>query len=224
MAIEYINKKGKIGNLEIKNRLVMTAMGVGIGEYEGNATDEFIRFYAERAKGGAGLIITEITRVNEVHGIGEYDQLSLAKDSTIPSFKKLADEIHKYDSKIFVQLHHPGREANIALMQDKAVVVSSSAIPSTVAPQPTRALKTEEVESLVSDFAKAAGRAKRAGIDGVEIHAGHGYLVHQFLSPADNKRTDKYGGSPENRRRFLLEIIAAVKAECGDDYPISVSV
>ncbi|MBD5454179.1 MAG: hypothetical protein HDR30_07690 [Lachnospiraceae bacterium] len=108
MAIEYINKKGKIGNLEIKNRLVMTAMGVGIGEYEGNATDEFIRFYAERAKGGAGLIITEITRVNEVHGIGEYDQLSLAKDSTIPSFEKLADEIHKYDSKVFVQLHHPG--------------------------------------------------------------------------------------------------------------------
>ena len=224
MAIEYINKKGKIGNLEIKNRLVMTAMGVGIGEYEGNATDEFIRFYTERAKGGAGLIITEITRVNEVHGIGEYDQLSLAKDSTIPSFKKLADEIHKYDSKIFVQLHHPGREANIALMQDKAVVVSSSAIPSTVAPQPTRALETEEVESLVSDFAKAACRAKKAGIDGVEIHAGHGYLVHQFLSPADNKRTDKYGGSPENRRRFLMEIIAAVKAECGDDYPISVRI
>ena len=109
MSDKLIGKKGYIGNLETKNRLVMTAMGIGYADHEGNATDEIIQFYAERAKGGAGLVFTEITRVNEDNGVGEYDQLSLANDKTIPSFQKLANEIHKYDSKLFVQLHHPGQ-------------------------------------------------------------------------------------------------------------------
>ena len=108
MSFEYLGAKGHIGNLEIKNRLVMTAMGVGIGDPTGNVTDEFIRFYTDRAKGGAGLIVTEIVRVNEVHGRCEYDQLALTSDATIPSFKKLADSVHQYDTKIFAQLQHPG--------------------------------------------------------------------------------------------------------------------
>lgn len=221
MSMELIAQKGKIGQLEIKNRLIMTAMGVGLGEWEGNVTDEFIRFYADRAKGGAGLIITEISRVNEDHGVGEHDQISLAKDSVIPSWTKLADAIHQYDSKVFAQLQHPGKETNTALLGGQATV-SSSPIPSAVGPQPTRALETEEVESLVKDFAAAAVRAKKAGVDGVEIHAAHGYLISQFLSAHANRRTDKYGGSLENRQRFLMEIIAAIRQECGPDYPVSV--
>lgn len=222
MSFECISAKGVIGNLETKNRLVMAAMGVGIGDPSGKATDEFIRFYADRAKGGAGLIFTEIVRVNEVHGVCEYDQLSLADDSTIESFQKLADAVHEYDTKIFAQLHHPGRETHLALNPKVNQLVSSSPYPSIVAPEPTRALTAEEVEELVKDFAAAAVRAKKAGMDGVEIHAGHGYLVHQFLSGADNMRTDKYGGNAQNRRRFLMEIIAAIQKECGVDYPISV--
>jgi 2,4-dienoyl-CoA reductase-like NADH-dependent reductase (Old Yellow Enzyme family)/thioredoxin reductase len=216
-----MSKKGHIGNLEIKNRLVMTAMGVGLGEWEGNVTDEFTQFYAERAKGGAGLIITEIVRVNEEHGIGEHDQISLAKDSNIPSWKKLADALHAYDTKLFAQLHHPGKETYCALLDGKETV-SSSPIPSTMGQQPTRALTTEEVQSLVKDFGAAAVRAKSAGVDGVELHAAHGYLIAQFLSAHANHRTDQYGGSLENRQRFLLEIIAEIRKVCGADYPISV--
>lgn len=222
MAFEHLAAKGKIGNIETKNRLIMTAMGVGVGVPTGEANDAFIKFYTERAKGGAGLIITEITRVNEVHGVGEHDQLSLATDKTIPSFKKLADSVHQYGTKIFVQLQHPGRESYLALNPQVRELVSSSPIPSVMDPQPTRALETEEVESLVKDFAAAAHRAQEAGADGVEIHAAHGYLIQQFLSANDNHRTDKYGGSIENRRRFLLEILAAVRESCGADFPISV--
>lgn len=222
MEMKLLGSEGRIGNLTIKNRLVMTAMGVGVGDSSGEATDEFIRFYTDRAKGGAGLIITEVTRVNEVHGICEHDQLSLATDATIPSFQKLADSVHQYGTKIFAQLHHPGRESHLALYDGLTELVSSSPFPSLVAPEPTRALETEEVESLVKDFAAAAVRAKKAGMDGVEIHAGHGYLIHQFLSGNDNYRTDKYGGSLENRQRFLLEIIAAIREACGKDFPISV--
>lgn len=224
MTFEHLGAKGRIGNLEIKNRLVMTAMGVGVGEFEGYATDAFIKYYTERAKGGAGLIITEIVRVNEVHGIGEHNQLSLAKDDTIPSFRKLADSVHQYGTKIFAQLHHPGREAHLALNTKVTELVSSSPFPSAIAPEPTRALTTEEVEDLVKDFAAAAVRAQKAGMDGVEIHAGHGYLIHQFLSGNDNYRTDKYGGSLENRMRFLIEIITAIREACGKDFPISVRI
>lgn len=219
--MKKIAEKGKIGNLETKNKLIMTAMGVGLGEREGNVTDEFIRFYEDRAKGGAGLIITEITRVNDEHGVGEYDQISLTDDSHIPSWKKLADAIHKHDSLVFAQLQHPGRETFTVLNNDQPLV-SSSPIPSVLDPQPTRALETEEVEALVQDFAKAAERAKKAGVDGVEIHAAHGYLIAQFLSDHVNKREDKYGGSLENRQRFLIEIIKAIRELTGPDFPISV--
>ncbi len=222
MKYEHLAKRGKIGKLETKNRLIMTAMGVGVGSPNGQATDDFIRFYEERAKGGAGLIITEITRVNELHGAGEYDQLSLARDDTVESFAKLAEAIHRHDSRIFVQLQHPGRETHLVLNPKVTELVSSMAIPSYVDPEPTRALTTEEVKDLVKDFGQAAKRAQSAGIDGVEIHAAHGYLIQQFLSPFDNHREDQYGGSPENRRRFLMEIIEEIQRVCGKDYPISV--
>lgn len=221
MAVTHLAQKGKIGNLELKNRLVMTAMGVGLGEWEGNVTDEFIQFYAERAKGGAGLIITEITRVNEVHGVGEHDQISLAKDSNIPSWTKLVNALHQYDTKVFAQLQHPGKETHAPLIGGQATV-SSSPIPSAVSPEPTRALETAEVQALVQDFAQAALRAKKAGVDGVELHAAHGYLIAQFLSAHANHRDDQYGGSLVNRQRFLMEIIQAIQELCGKDYPISV--
>lgn len=222
MAFDNIRAKGHIGNLEIKNRLVMTAMGVGVGDHSGIVPKEFIEFYTQRAKGGAGLIITEITRVNDVHGVGEYDQLSLSNDGVIPSFQELADSVHQYGTKIFAQLHHPGRESHLVLNPSVTELVSSSPFPSKVAPEPTRALTVEEIHSLVQDFASAAVRAKKAGLDGVEIHAGHGYLITQFLSANDNFRQDEYGGSLENRMRFLMEIIGAIREACGRDFPISV--
>jgi 2,4-dienoyl-CoA reductase-like NADH-dependent reductase (Old Yellow Enzyme family)/thioredoxin reductase len=222
MAYEKLGAKGHIGNLETKNRLVMTAMGVGVGDHSGIASDAFIEFYRQRAQGGAGLIVTEVTRVNDVHGVCEYDQLSLSSDDMIPSFKKLADAVHAYDTKIFAQLHHPGRESHLSINPQTKELVSASAIASRVAPEPTRALEVDEIHSLVQDFADAAVRAQKAGLDGVELHAGHGYLIMQFLSANDNFRTDEYGGSLENRMRFLMEIIAAIREACGKDFPISV--
>lgn len=224
MSFKNLAASCRVGNLEIKNRLIMTAMGVSVGGNKGSgeATEPFIRYYTERAKGGAGLIMMEITRVNDIHGVGEINQPSLASDSVIPSMQKLTASVHQYGAKIFAQLHHPGREAHLAINPKTDMLVSSSPFPSNIAPEPTRDLSTEEVEALVKDFAAAAVRAKKSGFDGVEIHAGHGYLIHQFLSANDNYRNDKYGGSLENRMRFLLEIIGSIREACGEDFPISV--
>ncbi|MHB8064042.1 MAG: oxidoreductase [Ruminiclostridium sp.] len=221
MSEMIMNQKMKIGNVEIKNRLVMAAMGCFLAEEDGSAGDKMIAFYESRAKGGAGLIITEITRVNDETGVGEGRQLSVTKDSTIPSIQRLADAVHKHGSKIFIQLHHPGREIFSSLIGGKPVV-APSAIPCGFCQQETRALEFEEVKSLIQDFINGAVRAKKGGVDGVELHGAHGYIFTQFLSPRTNKRNDEYGGSFENRCRFLVEIITGIKKACGKDFPISV--
>lgn len=212
--------KGKIGNLEIKNRVVMTAMGTGFANPDGTPSERITKYYEERAKGGVGLIVTEVTRINDDHGVAGWGQLAVTKDEHIEPLRKFADTIHQYGTKLFLQLHHPGRQNNSALIGGQPVV-GPSAIPCGVSRQETRALTTEEVESLVADFVNGARIAKAAGIDGVELHGAHGYLINQFLSPYTNKRTDKYGGNFENRLRFLKEIILGIREVCGD-YPLMV--
>lgn len=213
--------EGKIGGLTTRNRLVMSPMGIGLANLDGTASEELIAFYEARAIGGAGLIIPEICRVNDVHGAGLLRQLALTNDRQIAPMAKLADAIHAHNSKIFIQLHHPGREGVSSLIGGQAVV-SASAIPCKASRQETRALETEEVKELVGQFIAAALRAKRAGIDGVELHCAHGYLLQQFLSPYTNKRTDEYGGSFENRMRMVAEIITGIKKECGANYPLGI--
>ena len=249
----------KIGSLEIKNRVVMAPMLMGFGTFNGDATDQMIDYYEERAKGGTGLIITEITRVNDLTGASSFGQLSASKDRNIPSIKRLADRIHKYGAKLFVELHHPGRQ-NVNLMintvpisvaMDKILpgnayskllygkivplgkkMVEKDLFFKTVAPSKTekskfsesanKALTVKQIKKIISQFGDAALRVKKAGCDGVELHASHGYLIQQFLSPATNHRTDQYGGSLENRMRFLNEIIDDVRAKCGRDFPLIV--
>ncbi|MCM3585586.1 NAD(P)/FAD-dependent oxidoreductase [Mesobacillus maritimus] len=220
MKYEHLFSKGKVGTLELKNRVVMTAMGIGLANLDGTASDEIIKYYEERAKGGVGLIVTEVTRVNDDHGVGGTRQLSVTKDIHIKPLRKLVDTVHQYGTKLFLQLHHPGRQTASALIGDQPVV-APSAIPCGVMQQETRELTTGEIESLVQDFVIGAKRAKAAGVDGIQLHAAHGYLITQFLSPYTNKRTDKYGGSFENRMRFLAEIILGIREECGD-YPLTV--
>lgn len=231
-----------IGNCTIKNRIVMSPMLVGFGTIDGTATDKLLDYYEERAKGGTGLIITEITRVNDKTGAGAFAQLAASHDYHIAGLKKLADRIHAHDAKVFVQLHHPGRQ-NVGLLVGTVPlsikmqkiwpgytdflykitptigkkliaknIVPSSVCPSKVEPSyfaggHVRALRKGEIHQLVNQFAEAALRVKKAGCDGVELHASHGYLLQQFLSPNTNRRTDEYGGSLENRMRFILEII-----------------
>ncbi|AAK79020.1 2,4-dienoyl-CoA reductase-like NADH-dependent reductase (Old Yellow Enzyme family)/thioredoxin reductase [Clostridium acetobutylicum] len=214
-------EKGKIGELELKNRIVMVALAVGAAKSDQTIGDDMMEYYLERARGGVGLIIAENTRVNDENGVAARRQVSVARDEHIAPLKKLVDALHSENTKFFVQLHHPGRETYSNLNGDKPVV-APSAIPCGVCKQETRALETSEVEGIIQDFINGAKRAKKAGVDGVELHAAHGYLISQFLSPYTNKRTDKYGGSFEKRFNFVKEVVLGIKNACGQDYPISV--
>lgn len=223
MKYEKLFTKGRIGTLEIKNRIVMPAMGTNLASYTGEASDEIIRYYEERAKGGCGLIVTEITRIDNETGVGMPNQLCAMDLKQIPRLEILARTMHKYNTKIFLQLHHPGRQ-NHAMMIDGRQIAAPSAIMSSAIGEMPREMTTEEIEGLVVKFVKGAVFAKMAGIDGVEIHGAHGYLVGQFMSPKTNHREDKYGGSFEKRMRFITEIIMGIRAKCGSDFPISVRI
>lgn len=216
-----IFEPGKIGKLTIKNRLVMSPMGCGLANLDGTPSEDMIAFYEARAIGGAGLIIPEITRVNDVHGAGLMRQLSVTKDRHIEPLSKLAEAVHKHGSKIFIQLHHPGRETVSALLGGQPVV-APSAIPCKYLKQETRALTTEEVKELIGQFIDGAVRVQKSGCDGIELHAAHGYLLQQFLSPYTNKREDEFGGSFENRLKFIKDIIEGIRKACGDDFPIGI--
>ncbi len=218
---EKLFSQGKIGNVTLKNRLVMAPMGIGLAELDGTPSQDMIAFYEARAAGGAGLVIPEITRVNDDHGAGLMRQLSVTKDRHIKPLSCLAEAIHKHGSKVFIQLHHPGREGVSDLIGGQSVV-SASDIPCKVSRQETRALSTEEVKQLIGQFIEGAVRVKKAGCDGVELHCAHGYLLQQFLSPYSNKRTDEYGGSFENRLRMVTEIITGIRQECGSDFAVGV--
>ena len=157
---QEIFKQGKIGNITLKNRLVMSPMGTNLAEMDGSPSEDMIAFYEARVIGGAGLIIPEIARVNDLHGAGMMRQLSVSKDRHIEGLAKLAETIHKYGTKIFIQLHHPGRETVTALTGGP--VVSASAIPCKYLKQETRALSTEEVKALIQQF--IAGARKKSGM------------------------------------------------------------
>ncbi len=221
MSYTKLFEPGKIGNLELKNRIVMPAMGCSFAESTGEAGARMIRYYAERARGGAGLIITEITRVDDETGVGTPNQLSVTNTHMVPQLHRLVEAVHAYDTKLFVQLHHPGNQTPSRLIGGKQPVSASNVTCRVIGEEP-RAMTTEEVEAMVKKFVTGAVIAQKAGVDGVEIHAAHGYLVSQFLSPYTNKREDKYGGSFEGRLRFITEIIMGIRAYCGPKFPISV--
>lgn len=221
MNYENIFKPGKIGKLALKNRIVMPGMSTSLGGAFGEINDHVIRYYEERAKGGTGLIITEFTTIDYELGRGAMNQLRIDHDRFITGFYRLANAVHKYGAKIFVQLHHAGRQGNSLLTDGKQIVAPSPVMCKGVGEQP-RELTTAEVKELVQKFIAGAVRAKTAGVDGVEVHGAHGYLINQFLSPKSNIRTDEYGGSFENRMRFLKEIVVGIKEKCGQDFPVTV--
>ena len=214
---EKLFEKGRIGNVELKNRLVMTPMGTNLAELDGTPGPAMLAYFEARAAGGCGLIMPEICRVNEATGAGMLRQISATSDRHIPGLAKLAQTIHKYGAKIFIQLHHPGREGVSSLIGGQPCVSASDRV-CQVSMQETRPMTLDEIHELVGQFGDAALRCKKAGIDGVELHCAHGYLLQQFLSPYTNKREDEYGGSFENRMRIVLEIIEDIRKKCGQDY------
>lgn len=219
MKAEKIFTPFKIGNCEIPNRLVVPAMVANMCP-DGTATEQYIRYHEEKAKGGWGLIITEDYRINE-NAAGYPAVAALYDESQIPSHKKFTDTIHKYGSKVFCQIYHAGRQANHNV-NGGIQPLSSSPVPCPWNKEVPHELTVEEIKQLVKDFGRTALNAKKAGFDGIEIHAAHGYLVHEFLSPNCNHRIDEYGGTYENRMRFLKEIMEEVRSQVGEDYPISV--
>ncbi|MGI6248640.1 MAG: FAD-dependent oxidoreductase [Acutalibacteraceae bacterium] len=245
-----------IGQVQIKNRIVMAPMLVGFASLNGTPTQQLLDYYEERAKGGVGLVITEITRVEDFNGATAFFQLALSKDEHIEPMKELVDRVHAHGAKIFIQLHHPGRQ-NLGLLVgmvplcvflDKIIpsfqkllykivpagkiLLKYHLVPRVLAPSKcersyfsdgiNRAMRKSEINALIEKFAKAAERAKKAGADGVELHAAHGYLLQQFLSPNTNKRNDEYGGTLEKRAEFLTRIIKKVRIKCGAKFPIIV--
>ena len=212
-----------IGTLQLKNRLVMTPMGCGLANEDGTLTDSFIAYYEERAKGGAALLVTEVTCVEPENGRRALHQICLTDETQLPMLKKLTDAIHRHNCAIFPQLHHPGVMSSNHANAGKDLP-GPSGIPSQFLKQSARTMSHSEILDLIPCYVRAALLAKKAGFDGVEIHMAHHYLLHEFLSPHFNKRTDEYGGSFENRCRLPLEIVRAVRSAVGPDFPVTARV
>jgi 2,4-dienoyl-CoA reductase-like NADH-dependent reductase (Old Yellow Enzyme family)/thioredoxin reductase len=208
-------KPSQIGKMPLANRVIMAPMYTQIGDEGGFVSDRLCAYYEERAKGGMGLIIVENTVV-AVGGETGVRETAIYDDKFIPGLKRLAGIIHKYGVKAAIQLHHVGRQRSAHL----GTPVAPSPIPCKFVRSQPRELTTEETDALIGYYATGAMRAKLAGFDAVEFHGAHGYLICQFLSAYTNKRTDKYGGSLENRMRFALDIVRQTRQKTGDDFPI----
>ncbi|MCE5252464.1 NAD(P)/FAD-dependent oxidoreductase [bacterium] len=191
----------KLGSVEMPNRTVMAPINNGLLSTDETWPFQTIRYYEERAIGGIGLIITGAVRVSTLAGI---PKVGIFHERFIPSHKKLVDRIHKYDTKIFCQL---------TLNGGKVGKEAPSAIYNPAYPCRPPELTTEQLDGLVEDFIRAAGYAREAGYDGVEIHGGHTYFVGQMMSPSTNKRTDKYGGSFEGRMKFPVDVLEGIARE-----------
>lgn len=214
---------GRIGRMELKNRLVMAPMGTRTSDDEGFITQRTIDFYVARANGGVGLIISQTTPCVP-EKVRTPDRAYLDDDKFIPSLSKLAEAVHAHGSKMAIQLVHYGVAAapmRVSLEHPELIeLVGPSAVPSVRFSETPREMSRQDIEFFVESFAEGARRVKDAGFDAVEIHGAHGYLISTFLSPRSNIRTDEYGGSPENRARFACEIISRARQKVGPDFPI----
>lgn len=200
----------KVGSLEIKNRIVRSPHGTGL------AGEDLIAYHEARARGGVGMSTIQATGVHKSAPQG----IPLHTDSCKPFLTEIADRIRPHGMKLFIQLYHPG--AGYSPLMGLPENWSASAIPNPMAGVIPIEMTKTMIDDVVEGFAKAAGRVRDCGLDGIDIHASSGYLIHEFLSPALNKRTDEYGGSLENRMRFMFEVIQAVRAEVGDSVVVGV--
>lgn len=219
---EKLFTPGKIGCLELKNRIIKAPQTTGMGGRDGSVTERLIRYYREQALGGAGLVIVGYAWVDHKASKSCQCQIGIADDEFIPGLAWLAQTIQDSGAKAGIQIEHCGRQKFLGTPPIKApsrvpweeLHAAGGAVP--------EELTFEEIQEIVEAFGDAARRAKWAGFDMVEVHGAHGYLITNFLSPRTNKRTDWYGGSLENRMRFLLEIISNIRKKVGPDYPLSV--
>jgi len=256
MSYEMLLSPMKIGTLEVKNRVVMTAAEFSMGQIDGTPTERLMNYYEERAKGGVGLIIPGVTRVNDLYATSSFTQLAMSHDYQIEPMREFVRRIHQHGAKLGIQLHHAGRQSYcssvnvlplilpvakrfprilgplykstpaLLKLEDlgicQPVAAPSKCERSYHVPSRMRAMTKWEVKRTIQDYVDAAVRCQKAGVDLVELHGAHGYLIQQFLSPNTNHRTDEYGGSFDNRMRFITEIIQGIREKCGRDYPLMV--
>jgi len=206
-----------LGTLRLKNRILMAAMGNNFSHPDGTVSDRAIAYYCERAKGGAGLIITEASPVS-LSGRHREKGISAYNDFFLPGLRRLVSSIHAHGSAAALQLHHAGRIADPKISGIPAL--APSPIPREPGLPAPKEMTGQEMQEVINEFGAAAFRAKEAGFDAVEVHGAHGYLIHQFFSPRTNKRQDLYGGRSENRARFALEVLKKVRHEVGESFPV----
>ena len=223
---------GKIGKMELKNRLVMAPLGHGMtfATKDGSLTDQFLAFYEARAKGGVGFIQLTVAALGRPYATGMVFSpgiLSIVDDEHIPSAQRFTRAIHAHGTKVSFQITHHGSAIARAIQQRPSLeypelnrVLTATGTKDPVTGFETYSMTREDIEGVTEAFGQAARRGREAGFDAVRIQACHAYLLRQFLSPRTNKRTDEYGGSPENRARFACEVIKKVRKEVGMDYPI----
>lgn len=207
----------KIKGLELKNRIVMPPMVTNYASEDGGVTRQMVAYYRERAKGGAGLIIVEMSCLH-ISGKGFPCMLGVHQDRFIPGLNQLAEAIRSFGACATLQIGHAGRQTSRAITGYP--ILAPSAVPLKGSTEIPKEMTLEEIREMIHAFGEAAFRAKRAGFDAVEIHGTHGYLINQFLSPYTNKRTDDYGGDFEKRLRFALDVIKEVRSRVGGDYPL----
>ncbi len=233
-----------IAGLKLRNRIVMAAMGTNFAAADGHCTEQLIAYYEARAAGGVGLIVLETSAALFPNGASMPNTIAFSSDEFLPGLTELAERVHSHGARIVAQLNHSGKMSQEDTAAGRPIPVPSpvTTARSDMFPVLTQGeignfikaagpdgkgpkyyeISVGQIADIVAGFADAADRARRAGFDGIELHAGHGYLLANFLSPYTNKRKDEYGGSAENRARFLVETIRAVRARAGDNFPILV--
>jgi 2,4-dienoyl-CoA reductase (NADPH2) len=223
---QKLMEPSQIGEVHTKNRIIKTAAGTGFINSDGTVSQKMKSFYEALAKGGSGLIIYEYCTVEYPRGAFRWEgQAHLSDDKFIPGYRELVDVVHKHNCPIFIQLMHSGCWYSPDQDQDPGDRISPSALTKDELPGPIfippREMTLTDINDLVTTFAIAAERAQKAGFDGIEINASHHHLLNSFFSRYWNRRNDDYGGSLENRARFIVEIIRAIKKRCGNDYPVA---
>lgn len=238
---EHLLSPISIGPVELRNRMVMAPMGVEIVDDDGFVNDQIIAYYEERARGGVGLIITEVCAMAYPRGANSVHQLGLSDDRFIPALRRLTDQVHEHGAKIAVQLVHHGKVSRVDIKEGRPVLVPSiprwhgsldmmndltreemglMAAANGGGTPNYHELTIDDIVGVTADFAAAASRAQEAGFDGVEIHGAHGYLISGFLSRQWNHRGDEYGGDVRNRSRLLCEVISAAKAATDGNFAV----
>ena len=208
---------GKIGPVETRNRFIRSATAESMADENGFITEDYIEFHRELARFGVGLIFTGHCSVHPRGGFTRR-MAGLYLDDHVGPFRRLTDTIHAEGSRIFAQVNHAGFQTRMTRIEPLAP--SPRQNPNTG--KTAKAATEEEIAEIIDAFGNSARRVLEAGFDGVHLHAGHGYLISQFLSPHANRREDAWGGSPENRRWFLLEVVRAMRKAVGEGFPLTV--